>query len=907
MRKSRTCAKFLAIIVLALTGLSNGSALQLITRPAIAVAAGESNTDGYLREGGRPTPNRWARSKFTTPGVNSRSAVSALPEPDDSTTQTSAPAANGKIAFTRSLQIAEVQVMNADGSNRINLTNSQGFDGAPAWSPDGSKIAFASDRGGNSEIYVMRADGSSPMQLTNDPAEDSEPTWSPDGTRIAFTRNDSIYVMNADGSNPTRLINGPWWSNNPAWSPDGTRIAFTSGRPEPDDGIYVMNADGSNQTKLTSSLGADSQPDWSPDGSRIAFASTRDGSNFEIYVMNADGSNPTRLTNNSQFDGEPAWSPDNTKIAFTSYVDGDQEIYVMNADGSNRTRITNNPVAWDGSPHWSPDGVRIVYTTFQSFRPEIYVMNSDGSNLQNLTNNPADDYSPAWSPDGARIAFTSDRDGNPEIYVMNADGSNQINLTKTNYPLQDGSPAWSPDGTKIAFTRTDTIHVSQIYVMNADGSNQTRLTDRQFGSLDPAWSPDGNKIAFGTLGLFGDWDFITADEIYVMNADGSNQINLTNNPGFDSQPAWSPDGARIAFTRVPSDTVADPLAEPDIYVMNADGSNQIRLTNNAAADSDPAWSPDGTRIAFLSDRHGNGGGNTEIYVMNADGGSPTRLTNNLDAGNGRPAWQSLLTPTFINAVDDPQFFVRQHYLDFLNREPDPDGLAYWTNRITDCGSDSGCINERRIGVSAAFFVEMEFQETGYYIYRFYKASFGRQPSYAEFSLDRSLVSGGSNLEANKQAFADDWVQRPAFVAAYPIIMTNTEVVNKLFDSAGLTASIYDALRQQEILALNAGRSRALVLRDVIEIPDFKNIPDPNDPRYSQIKQTSQYNPAFVLMQYFGYLRRGIDQDGYNFWLDVVNNREPNNYGAMVCAFITSSEYQLRFGSVVTRSNADCAQ
>jgi hypothetical protein len=210
-------------------------------------------------------------------------------------------------------------------------------------------------------------------------------------------------------------------------------------------------------------------------------------------------------------------------------------------------------------------------------------------------------------------------------------------------------------------------------------------------------------------------------------------------------------------------------------------------------------------------------------------------------------------------------------------------------------------------VSAAFFVEMEFQDTGYYVYRFYKASFGRQPNYAEFTADRAKVVGGSNLEASKQAFADEWVQRSGFLAAYPSTMSNTEMVNKLFDSAGLAASIYDTQRQQEILAMNAGRSRALVLRDVIEISDFKNIPNPNDPRYSELKQTSQYNPAFVLMQYFGYLRRDVDPAGYAFWLDIVNNREPNNYRAMVCAFLTSREYQLRFGSEVTRSNADCGQ
>jgi uncharacterized delta-60 repeat protein len=265
------------------------------------------------------------------------------------------------------------------------------------------------------------------------------------------------------------------------------------------------------------------------------------------------------------------------------------------------------------------------------------------------------------------------------------------------------------------------------------------------------------------------------------------------------------------------------------------------------------------------------------------------------------------TPTPGNPIDDAQFFIRQHYLDFLNREPDAGGLAYWTDRITQCGLDERCIHSRRIGVSAAFFIEQEFQDSGYYVYRFYKASFGRQPNYIEFTSDRGKVNDGSSLEVNKQAFAHEWVQRPAFTQAYPNTLSNTELVNKLFDSAGLTASIYDSQRQQEITAMNAGRSRALLLRDVIEIPDFKNIPDPNNPRYNELKQTSQYNPAFVLMQYFGYLRRNVDQAGYDFWLDVVNNREPNNYRGMVCAFITSAEYQLRFGAGVTRTNADCGQ
>jgi hypothetical protein len=278
----------------------------------------------------------------------------------------------------------------------------------------------------------------------------------------------------------------------------------------------------------------------------------------------------------------------------------------------------------------------------------------------------------------------------------------------------------------------------------------------------------------------------------------------------------------------------------------------------------------------------------------------------LVAGSSGDHTAELYDPTLApnsTLIDDAHFFVHQHYIDFLNREPDAGGLAYWSDRIAQCGSDVQCIDERRVGVSAAFFIEQEFQVTGYYVYRFYKASFGRQPDYTEFTADRS----GVGCDEDGYCFADYWVERPAFEQAYPSTMSNTDFVNKLFNTAGLTASVYDAHRQQQIQAMNAGRSRARVLDELIEMSDFKNIVDPKDPRYAEIKKTSQYNPAFVLMQYFGYLRRDVDQGGYDFWLDVLNNREPNNYLGMVCAFTTSREYQLRFGSVVTRSDADCGQ
>jgi hypothetical protein len=242
-----------------------------------------------------------------------------------------------------------------------------------------------------------------------------------------------------------------------------------------------------------------------------------------------------------------------------------------------------------------------------------------------------------------------------------------------------------------------------------------------------------------------------------------------------------------------------------------------------------------------------------------------------------------------NPLDDGQFFVNQHYLDFLGRIPDVGGFDYWTGKISSCGVDQTCINAERIGVSAAFFIEQEFQQTGSFVYRLYKGSLGRQPTYAEFVLDRGKVVGGPDLAANRVALLNEFVQRSEFKQTYPDAQSNTQFVNTLFDTAGLVPFTME--RQQQIDAMNLGKTRAQVVGDVIEIQTFKN---------------REYNPSFVLMQYFGYLRRNPDPAGYAFWLNVITNQDPNNYRGMVCAFITSAEYQQRFSSVVTHFNTECA-
>jgi len=313
--------------------------------------------------------------------------------------------------------------------------------------PENGRIAFTSNRDGNNEIYVMDADGSNQVNVSNNPSADGSPLWSPDRSSILFLSlrddNSEIYVMDADGGNQMRLTNNQTSDVSPLWSPDGSRIVF---RHTVDNSncneIYVMDADGGNQMRLTNNSSCDNNPSWSPDGGRIVFDCNRD-SNSEIYVMDADGSNQVNVSNNPSADAFPLLSPDGSSILFVSNRDGNNEIYVMDADGSNQVNVSNNPSA-DVGPLWSPDGSRIVFISRRNGNyDEIYVMDADGSNQVNVSNNPSTNASPSWSPDGGRIVFESHRDNNYEIYVMDADGSNQMRLT--NNQGRDEDPSWNTE------------------------------------------------------------------------------------------------------------------------------------------------------------------------------------------------------------------------------------------------------------------------------------------------------------------------------------------------------------------------------------------------------------------------------------------------------------------------------
>ncbi|HET6647719.1 MAG TPA: DUF4214 domain-containing protein, partial [Pyrinomonadaceae bacterium] len=290
-----------------------------------------------------------------------------------------------------------------------------------------------------------------------------------------------------------------------------------------------------------------------------------------------------------------------------------------------------------------------------------------------------------------------------------------------------------------------------------------------------------------------------------------------------------------------------------------------------------------------------------LTLSNATGGVPLGVPSNATLQINDP----VLSPV-TNPIDNAQNFVRQHYHDFLNREPDMSGLVFWTNQITSCGTDTACIEIKRINVSAAFFLSVEFQKTGYLVYRTYKAGYGNLPGlpvpvrFIEFlpdtqEISRDVVVGQTgweeDLESNTQAFFADFVARTRFSTLHPTSLSPAAFVDALFANAGVipTAAERSAAINEFGGAVNtadlAARARALRL-----VAENSTLTD------------QEFNKAFVLMQYFGYLRRNPDNapdadfSGFDFWLNKLNQFNGNFINAeMVKAFITSGEYRSRFG------------
>jgi hypothetical protein len=382
-------------------------------------------------------------------------------------------------------------------------------------------------------------------------------------------------------------------------------------------------------------------------------------------------------------------------------------------------------------------------------------------------------------------------------------------------------------------------------------------------------------------------------------SEGNLQVDLTVVRTGDTSGA-----ASVLFS------TSDTAGAQDCGLVNGNGSSRcdyeirIKTIRFAAGETSKIVS-----VFIVDDTYLEGGESFNVNLSNAIGASvgaqstaTVNVTDN-EIANG------------VNPIDTAGFFVRLHYLDFLNREPDSSGLAFWTNEITSCGNPQ-CTDTKRTNVSAAFYLSIEFQQTGYLVERLYKSAYGDGAGTStlggahsvsvpvvrllEFLGDTQQIGEGviigqtgadQLLESNKQTLIAEFVQRARFTTAFPTSMTSGQFVDKLFLNAGITPSgsartaAMDEFSGAGDTTSMAGRARAL--RDVAE---------------NATVSQQEFNRAFVLMQYFGYLRRNpndaqdSDYTGYDFWLTKLNQFGGSYINAeMVKAFIASSEYRKRFG------------
>lgn len=460
-------------------------------------------------------------------------------------------------------------------------------------------------------LYTMASDGSNVFPLTLDGGVNTEPAVSPDGGKIAWRGgSNQVWVMNADGSG-ARQLTTCGYNSDPSWSPDGTRIVYHSNCAGGNDDIWVMNADGSGQTRLTSDPSSEGAPDWSPDGQWIAFLSDRLGHN-DVWIMRPDGSEARFVTNDAALDVYLSWSPDARQIVHRC----DSNICVSDAISAT-TRILVSNGTYNDTPEWSPDGATITYTSgIQGGATSIWAVPADASAPPTrLTVGGAADTHPAWlgpalpPPPPAFLFGRRVTPGGPVDLVT-------VSREGT-YPVRffgDGGlntePAITANGQRVAWRGAG----NQIVVINRDGNGRQVLTWCGYNS-DPTWAPDGGRIVYHSNCSGG-------DHVWVMNADGSGQTRLTQGPSTESAPAWSPDGQWIAF-------LSDRLGHNDVWVMRPDGSEARSITNDGVVDIYLSWSPDGSQIAHECD--------SDICISEVSGGGTRRLVTNGTAAT-TPKW-----------------------------------------------------------------------------------------------------------------------------------------------------------------------------------------------------------------------------------------------------------------------------
>ena len=536
------------------------------------------------------------------------------------------------------------------------LTPSDEYD--PGWSPDGGRIVFESDQDGDRDIYT--ADIGAANALTNvfnvtqatdaGGAIDRQADWSPDGLEIVFasdrTGGFELYRVDVGGVAVTSVPNTSG-ARGPAWSPDGGQIAFANGPY-----VYRIDADGANLTQLSFNGGGDEEPDWSADGSWVVFGRKAPGIKH-LYVMDSalgESVDAAVRYTSTGYDEYPAWAPDMSR--FTFYHDGD--VVVADATPGATPELVfagyqSTVPAW--SPFLtSPGPVAGVFPRVLTFDESVQVGTLSSPREFSVTNvgdatltvsditsgNPQFTVTPTafslapgisqavsvtFAPtvvgwERATLSIVHDGAGTPTTVVVNGIGSMAVDAPP---------PGDLLTGSMIAFdSDRDADGDKEIFLISPDGGAVEQLTFNTVFDQQPAWSPTGDRLAFTRFETF---DGHGNSDVYTMDAAGGDELRITTHSAIDYAAKWSPDGSKLVFVSLRDGNY-------EVYVTSAAGGEQVNLTNNPAHDDDPSWSPDGTRITFKSNRDGT----YDIWMMDADGSDPVNLTDHSD-DEAAPVWK----------------------------------------------------------------------------------------------------------------------------------------------------------------------------------------------------------------------------------------------------------------------------